>query len=80
MTQDQNGDGRAAAPPPGLHLTEGDGSSNLREQIAYAEQALREMADEVAHNGYSGTIGIEIPVDNGKLGKVKRLKIFFQQH
>ncbi len=74
----------AAQPLPKQDADGGDGHTaggdEIHDCVAYAEEALRKMAEEVARNGYSGTIGIEIPVDHGKLGKVKRLKIFFQQH
>lgn len=80
MAPKHKDNGQSDAPPPRLHVTQGDGSAETRRRIAYAEQALREMADEVATNGYSGTIGIEIPVDKGRLGKVKRMRVFFQQH
>ncbi len=46
--------------------------------LDYAKQMIHEMADEVVREGSSGTIGIEIPVKNGVLGKVKRLQILFQ--
>ncbi len=85
MTPEQNDGCRKESDLlPKQDATGGDGQTgsgdDIRHCVAYAEEALRKMAEEVARNGYSGTIGIEIPVEQGKLGKVKRLKIFFQQH
>ena len=47
-------------------------------QVEHAMESIQEMAIEAIRSGQSGTIGIEIPVKNGRLGKVKRLQIVFQ--
>lgn len=49
-----------------------------RRRVAYAQRSLEEMAAEAARSSYSGTIGIEIPVKDGRLGRVKRLSIVFE--
>ena len=54
------------------------GINGNRDRILYAQQVLEEMASQAACAGQSGTIGIEIPVKDGRLGKVKRLSITFQ--
>ena len=50
-----------------------------RRQLEYAKEAIEEMVADAVLAGQSGTIAIEIPVKDGKLGKVKRTKILFQQ-
>ena len=47
-------------------------------RVEYAVRLIEEMAIEAIRSGQSGTIGVEIPVKNGRLGKVKRLQIVFQ--
>jgi hypothetical protein len=49
-----------------------------RARIVYAQKVLEEMASQAACAGQSGTIGIEIPIKDGRLGKVKRVSITFQ--
>jgi uncharacterized protein YbjQ (UPF0145 family) len=49
-----------------------------RSRIEYAKRAIEEMAEYAVDTGQNGTIGIEISVKDGKLGKVKRLHIDFQ--
>jgi len=40
--------------------------------------SIQEMAVDAIRAGHSGTIGVEIPIKDGRLGKVKRLQIVFQ--
>jgi hypothetical protein len=47
-------------------------------RVQYAMLSIEEMAIAAIRAGLSGTIGVEIPVKDGKLGKVKRLQIVFQ--
>ncbi len=47
-------------------------------RLEYAAKAITNMVAEAVREGQSGTIGIEIPVKDGKLGKVKRVQILFQ--
>jgi hypothetical protein len=49
------------------------------ERIEYAKSSLDEMAHQAICGRQSGTIGVEISLKEGKLGKVKRLLIDFQQ-
>lgn len=56
-----------------------DGEFANSDRIAFAREMLGEMAAEAAREGYTGTIGIEIPVKDGRLGKVKRLQILYQE-
>jgi hypothetical protein len=57
----------------------GNGTGGNDDRIEYAKQMLEEMAVHVTRTRQNGTIGIEIPVKDGKLGKVKRLSITFQR-
>ena len=47
-------------------------------RVEYAVQSIEEMAIHAIRAGHSGTIGVEISVKEGRLGKVKRLQIVFQ--
>jgi len=47
-------------------------------RVEYAKRAIEQMAKLAIQEGQSGTIGIEIPIKDGQLGKVKRLQIVFQ--
>lgn len=47
-------------------------------RIEYAMRSIQEMAADAIRAGHSGTIGVEIPVKDGRLGKVKRLKVVFE--
>jgi len=47
-------------------------------RVEYAKLAIEQMARLAIQEGQSGTIGVEIPIKDGKLGKVKRLQIVFQ--
>lgn len=47
-------------------------------RVEYAIQAIQELATDAVRAGHSGTIGVEIPVKDGRLGKVKRLRIVFE--
>ncbi len=55
-----------------------DAERTNSECVEYALEAIQEMIAEATGEAHSGTIGIEIPVHRGKLGKVKRLQILFQ--
>jgi hypothetical protein len=57
----------------------GNGGNSNEDRINYAKQVLEEMAIQVSRTRQNGTIGIEIPVKDGKLGKVKRMSITFQR-
>ena len=46
-------------------------------QINHAVRVLQEMALEAVSYRQSGTIGVEIPVKDGRFGKVKQLQIVF---
>ena len=48
------------------------------ERIEFAKASIAEMASEAIRTRQNGTIGIEISIKDGKLGKVKRLLIDFQ--
>ena len=47
-------------------------------RVEYAMLSIQQMAIDAIQSGHCGTIGIEIPVKDGRLGKVKRLQIVFQ--
>ena len=47
-------------------------------RVEYAIQAIQALATDAIRAGHSGTIGVEIPVKDGRLGKVKRLQIVFE--
>jgi hypothetical protein len=55
-----------------------DSPPSNRSRIEYAIQSITEMAAEAVRNRQSGTIGIEMSVKSGRLGKVKRVRIDFQ--
>jgi hypothetical protein len=63
---------------PAARIGGGAGINGNQARILYAQQILEEMASQAARAGQSGTIGIEIPVKDGRLGKVKRMCITFQ--
>jgi hypothetical protein len=46
--------------------------------LEYAQLSIEAMALEAISSQTSGTIAVEIPVKEGRLGKVKRLRIDFQ--
>ncbi len=48
-------------------------------RLEYAARAITNMVAEAVREGQSGTIGVEIPVKDGKLGRVKRVQILFQE-
>ena len=48
------------------------------DRIEFAKASIAEMALEAIRTRQNGTIGIEISIKDGKLGKVKRLLIDFQ--
>jgi hypothetical protein len=49
-----------------------------RTRVEYAQVAIEEMALESIYSGRNGTIGVEISIKDGVLGKVKRMQIDFQ--
>jgi hypothetical protein len=55
-----------------------DSPPTNRSRIEFAVESIKEMATEAIRNQQSGTIGIEMSVKSGRLGKVKRLRIDFQ--
>ena len=55
-----------------------EGDRNRR-QVEYAVAAIEQMAAEAARGNQCGTIGVEITIKDGQLGKVKLTKILFQQ-
>jgi hypothetical protein len=55
-----------------------DRPTDNQSRIEYAKLAIREMAIDAVCSGHSGTISVEIPVNNGRLGKVKRLQVVLQ--
>ena len=65
---------RLVAPRPPV-----DDGVESEARITYAKQILEEMAVEAVLSKQNGTIGIEIPVKDGRFGKVKRLSISFQR-
>jgi hypothetical protein len=52
---------------------------NNRDRVEYAKKSLEEMARVAAAHCQNGTISVEIPVKDGRLGKVKRMQIVFQR-
>ncbi len=56
-----------------------DRPTDNQSRVEYAKLAIKEMAINAVCDAYSGTIGVEIPVKNGKLGKVKRQQVVFQR-
>ena len=48
-------------------------------RIEYAQLAIEQMAFDAVCGGHSGTICVEVPVNNGRLGKVKRLQVVLQR-
>ena len=55
-----------------------DRPGDNQHRVEYAMVSIQEMAIDAIEAGHCGTIGIEIPVKDGRLGKVKRLQIVFQ--
>jgi len=55
----------------------GDAGEN-ESRIEYAKAAIEEMATKAIRGRRSGTIGVEVAIKDGKLGKVKRLVVDFQ--
>lgn len=58
--------------------TSSDEFSDNECRVAYAMRVIEQLARQVIQAGTSGTIGVEIPYKDGKLGRVKRLHIDFQ--
>ncbi len=56
-----------------------DRPTDNQSRIESAKLAIKEMALDAVCGGHSGTIGVEIPVNNGRLGKVKRLQVVMQR-
>ena len=55
-----------------------DRPSDNESRVEYAMVSIQEMAVGAIEAGHCGTIGVEIPIKDGRLGKVKRLQIVFQ--
>jgi hypothetical protein len=49
-----------------------------RTKVEYAQLAIESMAIDSIYERRNGTIGIEISIKDGILGKVKRTQIDFQ--
>jgi hypothetical protein len=49
-----------------------------RAKVEYAQRAVEEMAIDAIYGRRNGTIGVELSIKDGILGKVKRLQIDFQ--
>jgi hypothetical protein len=49
-----------------------------RKVVEYAQMAIEEMAIDAIYARRNGTIGVEISIKDGILGKVKRTQIDFQ--
>ncbi len=49
-----------------------------RGRVEYAVECLTKLAAEAVRDGTSGTIGVEIPFKDGKLGRVKEIRIVYQ--
>jgi hypothetical protein len=50
-------------------------SSDNRSRVEYAKRIIEELAVSAIQTGCQGSIGVEIPVKDGKLGKVKQMHI-----
>jgi hypothetical protein len=50
-------------------------SSDNRSRVEYAKRIIEELAINAIQAGCQGSIGVEIPVRDGKLGKVKQTRI-----
>ena len=61
-----------------LEVERQNGHTANRRRKEYAKEALEELCLQAMENGQTGTIGVEIPVKDGRLGKVKRVNITFQ--
>ncbi len=73
-----NGDGKPAPDAAKRSHNGSDGDENHR-RVESAKAAIEQMAYDALEAGHSGTIGVEIPMKDGKLGKIKRIKIFYQK-
>lgn len=70
-----NGDnGRSRRPRP----TAAELREDNQDRIEYAKLAMEEMVIDAICNGRTGTISVEIPVKEGRLGRVKRLRVEYQ--
>jgi hypothetical protein len=49
-----------------------------RKTVEYAQMMVEEMAIDAIYARRNGTIGVEISIKDGVLGKVKRTQIDFQ--
>ena len=56
----------------------GQGANLNRSRVDYAKAAIAEMMEEAIREHRSGTIGVEVAVKDGRLGRVKRLMVDFQ--
>jgi hypothetical protein len=73
-----NGDGKLARDAAKRPRIGSDGEENHR-RVESAKAAIEQMAYDAIEAEHSGTIGVEIPMKDGKLGKLKRIKIFYQK-
>ena len=49
--------------------------SDNRSRVEFAKRAIEELAVSAVQTGCKGSIGVEIPVKDGKLGKVKQVHV-----
>jgi hypothetical protein len=50
-------------------------ASDNRSRVEFAKRAIEELAVSAVQTGCKGSIGVEIPVKDGKLGKVKQMHV-----
>ena len=55
-----------------------DRPKDNQSRVEYAMESIQEMAVDAVRSSHSGTIAVEIPVKDGRLGKVKRLQIVYE--
>jgi hypothetical protein len=72
---DGDGNPRARGPCVGDARTE---KAENQERINYAQLALEEMVLDAIRKGSTGTLSVEIPVKDGRLGRVKQMRIDYQ--
>jgi hypothetical protein len=64
---------------PGVTNRSGNGVRGNQSRVEYAKLSIEEMAMNAIRNRRSGTIGVEISIKDGKLGKVKQFQVVFQR-
>lgn len=76
----RDGDDTAVTPPPRRQSRPKDTSimGENRAKVEYAQRAIEEMAIDAIYGRRSGTVGVEVSIKDGILGKVKRVQIDFQ--